>query len=119
MTPTIATLQSLGHGTPDGQVLLILHRTISAQAPDHRPVAISVAEKLSVCAGVLRREYLRAHPPLLVYFVTPGWQHADEQPQLIGSVDDVVHVLKVSGIRPRGIVVDQRQVPVRIGLNKS
>ena len=85
-------------------------------------VLVAPAQPLAVDGRVLGGEDLGPVAPLLVPLVAPGRQEADVEPERVGLLDDEVDVVPVVvrrallHVRPRRVVVDERQVAVGVGV---
>ena len=118
--PAVALTQPARHRPQDLLVGLRLHRPVAAEDPDHPVVPVAPPEPLPVDGRVRRGEDLRAPAPLLVPLVAPRGQEADVEAERVGLLDHEVDVVPVVvrgallHVRPRGIVVEEGQVPVGV-----
>ena len=99
---------------------LRLHRPIAAEDPDDPAVPVAPPEPLPVDGRVRGGEDLGALAPLLVPLVAPRGQEADVEAERVGLLDHEVDVIPVVvrgallHVRPRGVVVEEGQVPVGV-----
>ena len=103
-----AVFQPFGHRYPDG--LVVVRWRVATYVPEHGIVLVPLAQKLAKGICVFGVE----HPLRMVILDVPrlGGDQAHHKTQLVGAIDDVVHVLEnsslgrvgsrsISGVAPR------------------
>ena len=106
MTAAAAVFHSFGHCDPDR--LITSWSRVATRIPHDGIVLVAFAQKPTESIGVLLVEHL-----LRVFVDVPrfGGNQGHDQPQLVGPVDNVVHVLEKRLIGFRRVAVDKGRLP--------
>src|SRR5690606_40656637 len=79
----------------------------AAYYPSTPLVLIPLSYPLALSVAVFRRISSRTCPPALVELIAPGRQHSYVHTELVGLIDNIIHVLEVSFIRFVRVIVMQ------------
>ena len=116
--PSVPFPQSTSHRLDDLPVIAAVDVLIATQNPADRLVFVSGAEKPPVFSRVVDREddifWMRRTP-----VISPRRQHANEQLQFLGFVDDIVDMSEVGLVWFQRIFVVKNKISIRIGFFES